>query len=108
MTDCTRRSILLGAAAAGAAVASPGSGTWSGSAGAATPAAEAQAAGYYRYRLGSFQITVVTDGVNRFPLPDDLVTNMKKDEVKAGLAAAHMDTELFFNPYNPIVVNTGS
>ncbi|MGH7488498.1 MAG: MBL fold metallo-hydrolase, partial [bacterium] len=105
MTDYTRRAVLAGAAAsAGAATMAP----WSGTARAGAPTAETQAAGYYRYMLGSFQITVVTDGVNRFPLPDDFVTNMKKDDVKAGLAAAHMDTELFFTPYNPIVVNTGS
>ncbi len=105
MADCTRRSVVAGAAGAGVAIVSP---PWTTTVRAASPTADAQAAGYYRYMVGSFQITVVTDGVNRFPLPDDFVTNMKKQDVQAGLAAVHMDTEVFFNPYNPIVVNTGA
>jgi glyoxylase-like metal-dependent hydrolase (beta-lactamase superfamily II) len=106
MTSTTRRDVLAGAAAAaGAAMASA---PLPRAARAASPAADTQAAGFYRYMVGSVQITVITDGVNRFPLPDNFVTNMKKDEVKAALSAAHMDSELFFNPYNPIVVNTGS
>jgi glyoxylase-like metal-dependent hydrolase (beta-lactamase superfamily II) len=51
---------------------------------------------------------VVTDGVNRLKLPDTFVTNVKVDEVKAALAAAHMDREIFNNTYTPIVINTGS
>jgi glyoxylase-like metal-dependent hydrolase (beta-lactamase superfamily II) len=106
MTELTRRAALAGVAATTAAAMVPCAA--GAPAYAATPAAGKQAAGYYRYMLGSFEITVVTDGVNRFPLPDDFVSNMKKDDVKAGLAAAYMDTDVFFNPYNPIVVNTGS
>jgi glyoxylase-like metal-dependent hydrolase (beta-lactamase superfamily II) len=106
MTDLTRRSVLAGAAVTTAAAMVPS--TMAVPACAATPAVGKQAAGYYRYMLGSFEITVVTDGVNRFPLPDDFVSNMKKDDVKAGLAAAYMDTDVFFTPFNPIVVNTGS
>jgi len=48
----------------------------------------------YRYTVGSFEITVVTDGVNRFRCRTTLY-NVKKDDVKAGLAAAFMDTEVF-------------
>src|SRR5262249_21373273 len=62
----------------------------------------------YRYRIGGHEVTVVTDGVNKVPLPDRLVTNVKKEDVKAMLAASYMDPETFFNPYSPVVVNTGS
>jgi glyoxylase-like metal-dependent hydrolase (beta-lactamase superfamily II) len=102
MTKLTRRSLLAGTAAALATVpaGSPAQAT--------APAADKQAPGFYRYKVGTFEITVVTDGANRFPLPDDFVSNIKKDEVQAALAAAHMSSEVFFNPYNPIVVNTGA
>src|SRR6202011_1975770 len=53
---------------------------------AAAPAAGKQAPGFYRYTVGSYEITVVTDGANRFPLPDDFVSNIKKDEVQAALS----------------------
>jgi glyoxylase-like metal-dependent hydrolase (beta-lactamase superfamily II) len=49
----------------------------------------------------------VTDGVNRFKLPDNIVANAKREEVNAALAAAHLQPDIFVTPYNPIVVNTG-
>ena len=50
---------------------------------------------------------MVTDGVNRFKLPDNIVANAKREEVNAALAAAHLQPDIFVTPYNPIVVNTG-
>src|SRR5215831_5954868 len=103
MTKLTRRSLLAGTAAVAVA---PLAGT--SAARAAAPPAGKQAPGFYRYTVGTYEITVVTDGAVRVPLPDDFVTNIKKDEVQAALAAAHMSSEIFFNPFNPIVVNTGA
>src|SRR5262249_25895284 len=102
MTQLTRRSLLAGTAAALATIpaGSP--------AHAAAPVADKQAPGFYRYKVGGCEITVVTDGANRSPLPDDFVVNVKKDEVQAALSAAHLSSEIFFNPFNPIVVNTGA
>jgi glyoxylase-like metal-dependent hydrolase (beta-lactamase superfamily II) len=106
MTQLTRRNILMGTAAATALAAARSAGT--APAHAAAPPAGKQAPGFYRYKLGSFEITVVTDGVNRFKLPDNMVTNAKKDEVNAALVAAYMEPDVFVGPYNPIVVNTGA
>ncbi len=74
---------------------------------AAAPAAGKQAPGFYRYKVGDIEITVVSDGVNRFKVPDELVSNAKPEDVKKALAAAFMSTETFENTYTPIVVNTG-
>jgi len=104
MTELTRRSVLTGAVAASAAAISP---VASAPAHAAAPAAEKQAAGVYRYKVGSFEITVLNDGANRMQLPADLVANASKDQVNSALAAAFMDKDVFVGPYNPIVVNTG-
>src|SRR5262249_55449779 len=57
---------------------------------------------------GDFEITVATDGVNRFKLPDNFVLNVKREDVTAALAALHLEQDFFVTPYNPIVVNTGS
>jgi len=103
MSELTRRTMLSGAAAA-AAIA-PLAAPWA--AFAAAPPAGTQVPGWYRYKVGNFEITVVTDGVNRFKLPDDLVRNVKKEEVNAALLALHMEPDVFIGPYNPIVVNTG-
>jgi glyoxylase-like metal-dependent hydrolase (beta-lactamase superfamily II) len=102
MTEITRRSLLTSAAAA-AALAPMAAKPMQ----AAAPPAGKQAAGVYRYKVGTIEVTVVTDGMNRVPLPDTLVTNVKKDDVKAMLAAAHLDPETFYNPYSPVVINTG-
>jgi glyoxylase-like metal-dependent hydrolase (beta-lactamase superfamily II) len=67
-----------------------------------------QAPGFYRYKIGSIEVTVVTDGINRRPITGDLVLNATKDEVNAALAAAFMEKDVFVGPYNPIVVNTGA
>src|SRR5215468_1274784 len=101
MTELTRRSLLggIGAVSLAHCAITPVR--------AAAPQIGKQAPGWYRYKLGSFEITVVTDGVNRFKLPDDLVSNVKREDVSAALVAARMDGETFSGPYNPIVVNTG-
>jgi glyoxylase-like metal-dependent hydrolase (beta-lactamase superfamily II) len=99
----TRRAALLGTTAAAVAPAIVGTPVR-----AAAPAGGRQVAGFYRYKVGDIEVTVVTDGVNRFKLPDDMVSNVAKSEVEAALAAAHVEAGMFYNPYNPVVVNTGS
>jgi glyoxylase-like metal-dependent hydrolase (beta-lactamase superfamily II) len=106
MTELTRRQMLAGTAAAAIAATVPLITT--SPARAAPPQFGKQAPGFYRYKLGSFEITVVTDGKSRVPITDDFVLNAKKSEVQAALAALFMDTETFYGPYNPIVVNTGT
>ena len=103
MTEFSRRAVLLGSAAA--AFAPTG---FSFPAQAAAPPAGKQANSFYRYKVGDIEVTVISDGVNRFKLPDNFVSNVKPEELKAGLAAVRVDENAFYNPYNPIVVNTGS
>ena len=105
MAELTRRSMLCAATAlsTGAIVRDHGS-----TAQAAAPATGTQAPGFYRYKVGDYEITAVTDGANTFPLPESFVVNAKKDEVSAALAAAHLDKDKITIPYTPIVVNTGA
>jgi glyoxylase-like metal-dependent hydrolase (beta-lactamase superfamily II) len=106
MTELSRRTLVTGIAAATAGTAlSP----FAGSRGdAAAPAADKQAPGFYRYKVGSIEVTVVTDGVNKFKFADNHVTNKSRDEVNAALAAAYYEKDMMTTPYNPVVVNTGS
>ena len=104
MTILSRRSILAGVAA-GAATTAFG---WAPRAFALAPPAGKQAASFYRYKLGSMEITVLSDGVARVPVTDAFIPNVKTEEVKAALADAFMDPNVFIGPYNPIVINTGS
>src|SRR5688500_4516333 len=102
MTEFTRRSALAGAALAATAL---GSSSGASPAQAAAPATGKQAPGFYRYKVGGHEVTVVTDGANVMPLPDKFVLNATKDEVNAALAAAHLETDQLRIPYSPLVVN---
>jgi glyoxylase-like metal-dependent hydrolase (beta-lactamase superfamily II) len=103
MTELTRRAALAGAAAAAlvpALAATPARAT--------APFAGRQAPGWYRYKVGAIEVTVVTDGSNTFKFGDKHVTNKSRDELNAALAEAHYPPDLMTTPYNPVVVNTGS
>ena len=108
MTELNRRSVLTGAVAASAAtvitpLATP-------PATAAAPPAGKQNAGWYRYKVGTHEVTVATDGVNRFKFPDTFVVNKGRAEVNAGLAGAFLQPapDMIAIPYSPIAVNTGT
>jgi glyoxylase-like metal-dependent hydrolase (beta-lactamase superfamily II) len=104
MTEFSRRAVLAGAAAAGAgsvlADLRP--------AFAAAPPKGTQAPGFYRFKLGTYEITAITDGHNSFPLPDKFVVNKQKDEVNAALQAAFLPKDRMTIPYTAVIVNTGS
>lgn len=74
---------------------------------AAAPQSGQQAPGYYRYRVGSIETTVVNDGFSRMPITDGFVENASKDQVNAALEAAFLEKDFYAGPYNPIVINTG-
>src|SRR2546425_13352488 len=102
MTALSRRTVLAGAAAAVSA------GGASSFARAAAPPAGRQAPGWYRYKVGSIEVTAVTDGARANPLTDTFIRNVKKDDVNKALEANYMEKDKITVPYTPIVVNTGS
>jgi glyoxylase-like metal-dependent hydrolase (beta-lactamase superfamily II) len=102
MNQLTRRTLLTGSAAAGAAL------TLAPSLHAAAPPAGKQAPGYYRQKLGSFEVTAINDGARTFPLPDTFVRNKTKAEVNAGLESVFMPKDTMTIPFTPTMVNTGS
>lgn len=107
MTELTRRDLLGGAGMAGAALAL-GPLAAPAPAGAAAPPAGKQAPGFYRYKVGSFECTSVTDGARTFPMPDMFVRNVPKAEALAAAEAAHMPKGMVTVPFTPQLINTGS
>ena len=105
MNDLSRRDLLAGAAAIGAASILP---LASKEAHATAPAADAQAPGFYRYKVGSIECTSINDGARSFPLPDNWVTNVSKDQAIAAAEAAYMPKGMVTVPFNPQLINTGS
>ena len=105
MTNVTRRGLLAGTAAAAATAAGA---SVTPAIAAPRPPAGKQVPGVYRHKVGDFEITVVTDGVRVWELPDSFVQNVKKEDVSAALQANFFPPSQLVTPFNPIVVNTGS
>jgi glyoxylase-like metal-dependent hydrolase (beta-lactamase superfamily II) len=107
MFELSRRALLTGSAAAGAlAVAGPLAPISPAS--ATSPAAGKQAAGFYRYKVGEFEVTSINDGSRTFAMPDGFVKNVSKEEALAAAEAAYMPKGQVTVPFNPQIVNTGS
>jgi glyoxylase-like metal-dependent hydrolase (beta-lactamase superfamily II) len=106
MAELTRRHILNGCAAAiGATAFASFTAT---RAPAAAPLSGKQAPSFYRFKLGDFEITVVSDGARAIPLPPQFVRNVSNEQVLAAAEAAYMPKGSIIAPFNPIVVNTGA
>ena len=103
MIELSRRSLLTGTAAVTAAAIAPSLPVH-----AAAPPVGKQAPGFYRYKVGDIEVTVVTDGATRFRFPDGFVANKNRDEVNAAWTAMFQEKDQMLIPYSPIAVNTGS
>jgi glyoxylase-like metal-dependent hydrolase (beta-lactamase superfamily II) len=75
---------------------------------AAAPPAGKQAASFYRYKVGDYEVTQIADGARTFPMPDQFVVNQKKDDALAAAEANYMPKGQVTIVFNPMVINTGS
>jgi glyoxylase-like metal-dependent hydrolase (beta-lactamase superfamily II) len=106
MIELNRRELLAGTAALGAAAAL--SQFAPPSAQAAVAPTGAQAPGFYRYKVGTYECTSINDGARTFPMPDKFVANASKDDALAAADAAYMPKGMVTIPFNPQLINTGS
>ena len=100
MSIITRRALLASSAAAAlAAPADP-------AAAAAAPAG-AEVPGIYRYRIGTFELTALYDGIWYRPITDKFIRNAPFAEVESALAEAFMPADKLATPFTTLIVNTG-
>lgn len=100
MLDLTRRSVLAGSAAAALAAGT-------GEAAATAPPADKQAPAVYRYKIGSFQLTALYDGIWYRPITDRFIRNAPFADVEHALDDAFMPHGKLATPFTALVVNTG-
>ena len=101
MKETTRRTLLTGSVAAGAAlVAAPSL--------AAAPAAGRQAPGIYRSKIGSYELTALYDGTWFRKIDDGFVRNASGAEVNKALADAFLKPGIVPTSFTALLVNTGS
>jgi glyoxylase-like metal-dependent hydrolase (beta-lactamase superfamily II) len=103
MAILSRRTMLAGAASVATTA-----GWWGPLARAAVPQDTKQNAGFYRYKVGSIEITVLADGIQNLPVTPEFVPNVSVADVNAALVDAFMQPGTFVYPYNPCVINNGS
>lgn len=105
MFELSRRNLMTGAATAAAGVA-------------VTPltlaAANAQAAGavapmtgVYAYKFGDAEIIQVFDGARTFPIPENFIINLSKEETAKAYAGQFMPAGQLTLTFSPLVVKTG-
>ncbi len=104
MNGLDRRALVSGAAAAMLAPwAAQTSSAW-----AASPVSGKQAPGFYRFKVGDFEITIINEGARSGPLRDGFVTNVGREQVLAAADSAYMPKGQVTVPFNAVAVNTGS
>jgi glyoxylase-like metal-dependent hydrolase (beta-lactamase superfamily II) len=107
MTAISRRALVSGAGAVTAALALDHL-VGIRAANASSPPAGKQAPGFYRAKLGAFEITQFSDGARTFPMPGPFVKNVPREQALAAAEAAYMPKGMVTVPFNPIMINTGS
>jgi glyoxylase-like metal-dependent hydrolase (beta-lactamase superfamily II) len=74
---------------------------------AAAPVVGKQVAGFYRYKVGDFEVTGLNDGFSKVPKLEAFVVNKPQDEIEKAIEAAYIPKDDLRVPFNPLVINTG-
>jgi glyoxylase-like metal-dependent hydrolase (beta-lactamase superfamily II) len=106
MTTTTRRTMLAASASLGAGLAASPLLAQTTSPRPAMTDTSRQAPGFYRFKVGEAEITVLNDGfVAR--RAEGMVRNVALPEVETALRSSFIDPNALENPYNFAVVRTG-
>ena len=102
MKALTRRTLLGSAAAvtAGSLIAPATRAT--------APATGKQAPGFYRYKIGDFEVTSFNDGFVKVPKLDSFVVNQPLESIQKVVEESFIPKDDVRVPFNPLLVNTGS
>jgi glyoxylase-like metal-dependent hydrolase (beta-lactamase superfamily II) len=73
---------------------------------ASAPLAKGQAPGWFRMKIGDFEVTALSDGTAELPM-DQLLTNITPEKLKKALAAAYLKSPIETS-VNAYLVNTGT
>lgn len=106
MFELSRRNLMTGAATAATALTT---------APLINAAAQAQAAGgavspltgVYAYKFGDAEIVQVFDGARTFPIPDNFIVNVSKEDTAKAYAGQFMPAGQLTITFSPLIVKTG-
>lgn len=64
--------------------------------------------GFYRFKLGGFEVTTIYDGAVNVPKVHPIFgNNQKLDDVQSHMAANNLPGDKMMIPFTPVIVNTG-
>lgn len=75
---------------------------------AAAPMIGTQAPGFFRFKVGDFEVTALHDGSVAGEIDDKRIPNVPFADVLKHMESQYISTKPFINPFNTMVVNTGS
>ena len=99
MHQVTRRTVLAASLSATTLLRLPAK--------AASPPTGRETPGIYRYRIGSFELTALYDGIWYRPMTEKFIRNAPFADVEHALADAFMPADKLATPFTTLVVNTG-
>jgi glyoxylase-like metal-dependent hydrolase (beta-lactamase superfamily II) len=102
MVALSRRHLFTGTALAAASMALPKAVF------AATPQSGQQGPGFYRFKVGDYEVTAVNDGTWFLKLAPNWVRNAEASDVQKALSDAFLPTDIVPIPFTTLIVNTGS
>jgi glyoxylase-like metal-dependent hydrolase (beta-lactamase superfamily II) len=101
--DLTRRNLLIGASSAGLAMTMPGAPSL-----ARAPMQNVQAPGIYRFKVGAFEATVISDGpLIMGPPQADVFVGLSKDDFIKALEDNYLPSDNLALEQNMLLLNTG-
>ncbi len=100
--NISRRTLLAGAAATGAAPVAA-----SVPAFASAPLAAKQNAAFYRYKIGNYEVTALLDGVRKTKLTASPSRNTPLETIQSELEKNFLPKDEIFSYFHPTLVNTG-
>jgi glyoxylase-like metal-dependent hydrolase (beta-lactamase superfamily II) len=101
MIQLTRRNLMAGAAATAALGSAPQL------AHGAAPMIGKQGPSFYRYKVGDFEVTALSEGIARNPNVQNMALNQSVPDIQKALTAAFLPTDHVVNQFTVLVVNTG-
>ncbi len=102
MSALSRRHMLAGTALAAAAATLPQATR------AAAPQSGQQGPGFYRFKVGDYEVTAINDGTWYRKLDPSFVRNAELAQVQKALADVFLPTDTVPIPFTTLIVNTGS
>lgn len=108
MTELSRRQLLAGTAIAAASTTLSMAALPMAAARAAAPQSGQQGPGFYRFKVGNYEVTAINDGTWFLKLNPGFVRNAEIGDVQKALSDAFLPTDAIPIPFTTLLVNTGS